>query len=287
MAWRATNALRQDLTLHCLKLDLSYHKAHTAGELISRIDGDVNTLSNFFSQLIIQMVGNTILLTSILVLLALEDWRLGLSMLAFSAVALRVLIWIRALAIPHWKTVRKQMAEFYGFVGEQFAGMEDIRANGAGGYALHRFLNLVRERFKPSGGQAQRTAAARMFVREPELLVFDDLSSALDVETERLLWHGSLSKETIRRPAWSSRMAAPCCAAPTASWSSKTAASMPKALWKNCSNQTKKCNTSGIKRARRHISHPPPKSQHRSSGILANACVRRMGAFQKTWNALT
>jgi ATP-binding cassette subfamily B protein len=27
-----------------------------------------------------------------------------------------------------------------------------------------------------------------MFVRQPELLVFDDLSSALDVETEHLLW---------------------------------------------------------------------------------------------------
>lgn len=39
-----------------------------------------------------------------------------------------------------------------------------------------------------SGGQVQRTAAARMFVRDPELLVFDDLSSALDVETERELW---------------------------------------------------------------------------------------------------
>jgi ATP-binding cassette subfamily B protein len=41
---------------------------------------------------------------------------------------------------------------------------------------------------KLSGGQIQRTAAARMFVRQPELLVFDDLSSALDVETERTLW---------------------------------------------------------------------------------------------------
>ncbi len=41
---------------------------------------------------------------------------------------------------------------------------------------------------KISGGQRQRTAAARMFVRDPELLVFDDLSSALDVETERELW---------------------------------------------------------------------------------------------------
>lgn len=41
---------------------------------------------------------------------------------------------------------------------------------------------------KLSGGQVQRAAAARMFVREPELLVFDDLSSALDVETEAALW---------------------------------------------------------------------------------------------------
>lgn len=41
---------------------------------------------------------------------------------------------------------------------------------------------------KLSGGQIQRTAAARMFARDPELLVFDDLSSALDVDTERTLW---------------------------------------------------------------------------------------------------
>jgi ATP-binding cassette, subfamily B, bacterial len=41
---------------------------------------------------------------------------------------------------------------------------------------------------KLSGGQVQRSAAARMFARDAELLVVDDLSSALDVETERALW---------------------------------------------------------------------------------------------------
>jgi ATP-binding cassette subfamily C protein len=39
-----------------------------------------------------------------------------------------------------------------------------------------------------SGGQKQRVAAARMLLRQPELLVFDDLSSALDIETEQQLW---------------------------------------------------------------------------------------------------
>jgi ATP-binding cassette subfamily B protein len=56
--------------------------------------------------------------------------------------------------------------------------------------ALERRLDtLVGPRgVKLSGGQVQRTAAARMFVRDAELLIFDDLSSALDAETEAELW---------------------------------------------------------------------------------------------------
>ena len=48
---------------------------------------------------------------------------------------------------------------------------------------------------KLSGGQVQRTAAARMLVRDAELLVFDDLSSALDVETEQQLWQHLFANE--------------------------------------------------------------------------------------------
>jgi ATP-binding cassette subfamily B protein len=56
--------------------------------------------------------------------------------------------------------------------------------------ALERGLDtLVGPRgVKLSGGQVRRAAAARMFVRDAELLVFDDLSSALDAETEAELW---------------------------------------------------------------------------------------------------
>jgi ATP-binding cassette, subfamily B, bacterial len=56
---------------------------------------------------------------------------------------------------------------------------------------------------KLSGGQRQRTAAARMHIRAPELLVFDDLSSALDVETEHTLWERLFDR--------SSRKDAPTC----------------------------------------------------------------------------
>jgi ATP-binding cassette subfamily B protein len=65
-----------------------------------------------------------------------------------------------------------------------------------------------------SGGQVQRGAAARMFVRDPELLVFDDLSSALDVETERRLWErlGERGQGTADSPVTSSLLPITCIA---------------------------------------------------------------------------
>jgi ATP-binding cassette subfamily B protein/ATP-binding cassette subfamily C protein len=52
-----------------------------------------------------------------------------------------------------------------------------------------------------SGGQMQRASAARMFVRRPDLLVFDDLSSALDVVTEQTLWARVFDPAASYRPA--------------------------------------------------------------------------------------
>ena len=59
-----------------------------------------------------------------------------------------------------------------------------------------------------SGGQVQRAAAARMLVREPELLVFDDVSSALDVETEQALWERLFARPDTTCLAVSHRRAA-------------------------------------------------------------------------------
>jgi ABC-type multidrug transport system fused ATPase/permease subunit len=50
---------------------------------------------------------------------------------------------------------------------------------------------------KLSGGQVQRVAAARMFLGRPELLVFDDLSSALDRATERELWDRLFARRDV------------------------------------------------------------------------------------------
>jgi ABC-type multidrug transport system fused ATPase/permease subunit len=261
-------------------------------------------------------------------------------MTIFSIIAMAILVYIRRRAMPLWLAQRQETAAFFGFLGERLSGTDDIRANGATGYSMRRFLlrlrqfaiiwrkagmanhimgltttfvfvcgnvlavsvgiylwntgvitlgtvyaiyaytnlltqpiqhlqdqlqdwqqaeaciqrieqllhipnklidgkvphlfsdtlkdnillGLPEERVdladaiytvamerdlaelehgldtligtkgvKLSGGQAQRTAAARMLVRNAELLVIDDLSSALDVETERTMWNRLLA----------------------------------------------------------------------------------------------
>src|SRR5581483_3553509 len=64
-----TNKLRADLTLHCLQLDPAFHTAHTPGELIERVDGDVAKLGNFFSRFAVAILGNAFLLVGVLVML--------------------------------------------------------------------------------------------------------------------------------------------------------------------------------------------------------------------------
>ncbi len=147
VAWTATNQLRVDLVKHCLALDMSFHKAHTAGEMIERIDGDVDDLSNFFSQFVLSLLTNALLLVGILFLFFTISWIVGLAMTAFSLLVFLALLYMRRYITQFWKAERQMSAVFYGFLGERLGGTEDIRANGATASIMRRFYLLLREWF--------------------------------------------------------------------------------------------------------------------------------------------
>ena len=148
VGWKATNALRKDLALHCLRLDMSFHKTRTPGELIERIDGDVTALANFFSQFAIRMLGNAVLVIGILILLCREDVRVGVGLTVYTSATLVVLSAIQRLAVARWAAARQSAAEQYGFVEERISGAEDIRANGAMPYVMRRLYQLMRDRLE-------------------------------------------------------------------------------------------------------------------------------------------
>jgi ATP-binding cassette subfamily B protein len=144
VSWTATNALRGDLVAHLLRLDASFHNARTAGELIERVDGDVAALARFFSRFVVNVLGNGLLILGIVVLLLGVDWRIGLGLGFFVALALVAMLRIRAVATPAWAAERQASADFYGFLGEHLAGLEDIRSSGAGAFVLRRCAEVMR-----------------------------------------------------------------------------------------------------------------------------------------------
>lgn len=144
VAWTATNQMRTDLLAHCLSLDMGFVKAHTAGEMIERIDGDVDALSNFFSQFVIYLLTNVVLLIGVLIAVYFADWRAGLVLTTFSLTTLLILLRLRRYAHPLWVSYRQLVATFYGFLGEHLAATEDMRGNGATGYIMQRFYQLLR-----------------------------------------------------------------------------------------------------------------------------------------------
>ncbi|MYB49390.1 MAG: ABC transporter ATP-binding protein [Dehalococcoidia bacterium] len=131
VGWNATNALRSDLARHALSLDMPFHNSRTPGEMIERIDGDSETLGGFFSTFAVHILGNIIMLVTVLALLFRENWLAGLALSTFAFVSIVVIIRMRNVSVASWRANREASTETYGFIEERLAGREDIRTSGA------------------------------------------------------------------------------------------------------------------------------------------------------------
>ena len=143
LGWAATNKLRHDLAAHCLRLDMGFHKLRTPGELIERIDGDVSTLAESFSALVVQMFGNSLLLIGVLVLIFTQSWQFGLIGLVYALLMFGIQRAIRPQVVAVNSAVRQGYADMAGFLGERLAGTEDIRANGGEAYVMARLYPIM------------------------------------------------------------------------------------------------------------------------------------------------
>lgn len=144
LGWAATNELRTDMIAHCLRLDMGFHKSQRPGDLIERVDGDATTLLNFFSNMLVEVVGHLALMLGILVLMFLEDWRIGLGMAFFVCLAVFIMNRIHHIVVPRHVAVREATTDFYGFLGEALDATEDIRSCGAEGKILGRIDEKLR-----------------------------------------------------------------------------------------------------------------------------------------------
>ena len=148
IGWKTTNQIRGDLAQHCLSLDMTFHHQKTPGEMVERVDGDTTALATFFSALVIDVFGGLIRLGLILLMVFLEDWRIGLAMTAFTAISIYVFNLTRSVAVPIYAAEREGYAKLFGFIEERLGGIEDIRTNGGVPYTMSRFFKMIQEVFQ-------------------------------------------------------------------------------------------------------------------------------------------
>lgn len=139
VGWDATNALREDLAEHLLGLHAGFHTETTPGEIIERVDGDVTALSEFLSRFTVRLVGAGLLLVGVVVVSFTRDLVMGAVLGVYVIVLLGLLYRLRDLAVQAAEEERETSAGYYGFIEERLAGIDDIRANGAGRFTMGRF----------------------------------------------------------------------------------------------------------------------------------------------------
>jgi ABC-type multidrug transport system fused ATPase/permease subunit len=139
-AWHTTNQIRIDLTRHVLGLDHEFHRTHTPGELIQRVDGDVTSVSDFLGRVVPRFVGAAFVVIGMIVVLAVVDWRLALGALAYVVLAMWAVVQSRHRAVGESSDEMGSYARLYGGIEERLTAAEDLRSNGAATHAMWRFV---------------------------------------------------------------------------------------------------------------------------------------------------
>ena len=168
LSWRAGNRLRERLAAHALRLEQAWHARHSPGQLIERIDGDVEAMVVFFSGIAIEIAGNVALIAGMLIVATFIDPLSGLILAVTACAGAAVMIRLRVAAVSAREAERQVNAELYGDLEERLGGLEDLRANGAGGYAVHRLHDHSARSWRAARraslhGDSAHAAAAMVF----------------------------------------------------------------------------------------------------------------------------
>jgi ATP-binding cassette, subfamily B, bacterial len=139
-AWTTTNQLRLDMTGHVLGLDHEFHRTHTPGELIQRVDGDVTSVSEFLGLVVPKAFGAGLLISGMVVVLAVLDWRLAIGLVVYLAFTFWIIVRSRHRAVSESSDEMGSLGRLYGGIEERLVAAEDLRSNGASAHVAWRFV---------------------------------------------------------------------------------------------------------------------------------------------------
>ena len=137
--------IRQQLYGHIQKLSFSFFDSRPAGKILARIIGDVNSLNDLFTNGVTSLIPEFIKITSVVVIMMVMNYRLGLVALATLPVMVVVFSFISISSRKRWQLNRKKSSNLNAFTHEDFSGIRVVQSFAAEDETSSIFLKLCNE----------------------------------------------------------------------------------------------------------------------------------------------
>ncbi len=125
---KALATLREDLFHHIQTMSFSFFDTRSAGKILVRVINDVNALNDLFTNGIVNVLIDCLVLVLLLVIMLAANWKLTL--IGFAILPLLVLLLFRYKNIMRhrWQVVRNKRSNMNGYLHESLTGMRVTQA---------------------------------------------------------------------------------------------------------------------------------------------------------------
>ncbi len=139
--------LKRKLYYHILSMDLAYFDKHPVGRLMARVESDTEALRLMFTNTVVLIIGDILLLAGVYGLMFYHSPRLTLILLSIVPVVAAMVYFFEKLTTPRFYEVRRKMAEVTASLAEFLHGMSIVQIFHRGDYARERLNRANRAKF--------------------------------------------------------------------------------------------------------------------------------------------
>ncbi len=171
--------MRRTLFRHLLRLPMGYLDRQPTGRLVTRATNDVAAINDFFTQGVVSLVQDFLMMAGVLGIMFYLNFRLTLWLLTFTPVLLALTFWFRRRARQAYRKARTILAQLNAYLAESISGMSIIQLFRQEGRSFQKFQGINEGFF-----QAQMRAIVVYGVFGPVVAVLQSTALAL------LIWYG-------------------------------------------------------------------------------------------------
>lgn len=119
--------MRMELFSHTIRQRLGHLSNHPVGQLVTRVTNDIETVNQFFTEVLINLLRNIALMFGSVATIMLLNWRLGLVTVATLPPVLLITLFFRTRAREAFRRVRSWVSRVNGFLSEHLSGMAIVQ----------------------------------------------------------------------------------------------------------------------------------------------------------------